>query len=160
MLLLRRSRQSRARYAGNRHNIGFMAVDEIVRRHGFGAVAQALPGRASRRHARRRAGAGPEADDLHERIRAARSARPCASSSSSPATSSSFHDEIDLAPAKVRVKTGGGNAGHNGIRSIDAHIGNDFHRVRIGVGHPGEKDVVHSHVLGDFGKADRPGSSR
>ena len=67
-----------------------------------------------------------------------------------------FHDEIDLAPAKVRVKTGGGVAGHNGLRSITAHIGNDYRRVRIGVGHPGVKDLVYGHVLNDFAKDERP----
>ena len=67
-----------------------------------------------------------------------------------------FHDEIDLAPAKVRVKTGGGVAGHNGLRSISAHVGNDYRRVRIGVGHPGVKELVHSHVLHDFAKDEKP----
>jgi len=67
-----------------------------------------------------------------------------------------FHDELDLPPAKVRVKTGGGIAGHNGLRSITAHIGNDYRRVRIGIGHPGVKDLVHAYVLSDFAKADRP----
>ena len=67
-----------------------------------------------------------------------------------------FHDEIDLAPAKVRVKTGGGVAGHNGLRSISAHVGNDYRRVRIGVGHPGVKDLVHAYVLNDFAKDERP----
>jgi PTH1 family peptidyl-tRNA hydrolase len=66
-----------------------------------------------------------------------------------------FHDEIDLAPSKLRVKAGGGNAGHNGLRSISAHIGNEYARVRIGVGHPGSKDLVSAHVLRDFAKADR-----
>ena len=65
-----------------------------------------------------------------------------------------FHDELDLAPGRVRVKTGGGTAGHNGLRSIDAHIGPDFTRVRIGIGHPGDKRLVSHHVLGDFAKAD------
>jgi PTH1 family peptidyl-tRNA hydrolase len=67
-----------------------------------------------------------------------------------------FHDELDLPPAKLRVKIGGGNAGHNGLRSLDAHLGNEFRRVRIGIGHPGHKDIVHSHVLNDFAKAERP----
>ena len=66
-----------------------------------------------------------------------------------------LHDEVELPPAKVRVKTGGGNAGHNGLRSISAHIGNDYRRVRLGVGHPGVKELVHGHVLGDFSKAER-----
>ena len=67
-----------------------------------------------------------------------------------------FHDEIDLPPAKVRVKTGGGAAGHNGLRSISSHVGNDYRRVRIGVGHPGTKELVMPYVLGDFAKAERP----
>src|SRR5882762_4448872 len=67
-----------------------------------------------------------------------------------------FHDEIELPPAKVRVKTGGGIAGHNGLRSISAHVGNDYRRVRIGVGHPGVKELVHAHVLNDFAKDERP----
>ena len=67
-----------------------------------------------------------------------------------------FHDEIDLAPGKVRVKVGGGIAGHNGLRSITAHVGNDYRRVRIGVGHPGVKDLVHAYVLNDFAKSERP----
>jgi PTH1 family peptidyl-tRNA hydrolase len=66
-----------------------------------------------------------------------------------------FHDEIDLAAGKVRLKTGGGVAGHNGLRSITAHVGNDYRRVRIGVGHPGDKDLVHAHVLSDFAKSER-----
>jgi PTH1 family peptidyl-tRNA hydrolase len=67
-----------------------------------------------------------------------------------------FHDEIELPPAKVRVKAGGGNAGHNGLRSISAHVGNDYRRVRLGVGHPGHKDLVQPYVLNDFAKSDRP----
>ena len=67
-----------------------------------------------------------------------------------------FHDELDLPPGKVRVKTGGGNAGHNGLKSITAHIGNDYRRVRIGIGHPGDRALVHNYVLGDFAKADAP----
>jgi PTH1 family peptidyl-tRNA hydrolase len=67
-----------------------------------------------------------------------------------------FHDEIELPPAKLRVKTGGGIAGHNGLRSISAHVGNDYRRVRIGVGHPGVKELVHSHVLNDFAKSEKP----
>jgi PTH1 family peptidyl-tRNA hydrolase len=66
-----------------------------------------------------------------------------------------FHDELDLPPAKVRVKTGGGVAGHNGLRSITAHVGNDYRRVRIGIGHPGSKELVHPYVLSDFPKAER-----
>jgi PTH1 family peptidyl-tRNA hydrolase len=67
-----------------------------------------------------------------------------------------FHDELELPPAKVRVKVGGGIAGHNGLRSISSHIGNDYRRVRLGIGHPGVKELVHGHVLSDFAKADQP----
>jgi PTH1 family peptidyl-tRNA hydrolase len=66
-----------------------------------------------------------------------------------------LHDELDLAPGKLKVKSGGGNAGHNGLRSITAHLGNDYWRVRIGIGHPGAKELVHHWVLGDFAKADQ-----
>jgi PTH1 family peptidyl-tRNA hydrolase len=66
-----------------------------------------------------------------------------------------FHDELDLAPGKMRVKTGGGHAGHNGLRSIEAHIGSGFRRVRLGIGHPGDRDAVHGYVLSDFTKSDR-----
>jgi PTH1 family peptidyl-tRNA hydrolase len=66
-----------------------------------------------------------------------------------------FHDELDLTPGKLRVKTGGGNAGHNGLRSISAHVGNDYRRVRFGIGHPGDKDMVESYVLQDFAKSER-----
>jgi PTH1 family peptidyl-tRNA hydrolase len=65
-----------------------------------------------------------------------------------------FHDELDLAPSKLRVKVGGGNAGHNGLRSITAHCGNDYRRVRLGIGHPGDKALVHPYVLSDFAKAE------
>jgi len=68
-----------------------------------------------------------------------------------------FHDELDLVPFKVKVKTGGGTAGHNGLRSIDRHLGPDFRRVRIGIGHPGHKDRVHGHVLGNYAKAEQDG---
>jgi PTH1 family peptidyl-tRNA hydrolase len=73
-----------------------------------------------------------------------------------PAAVTVFHDEIELRPSKVRVKTGGGNAGHNGLRSISEHIGNDYRRVRLGVGHPGSKDLVQPYVLSDFAKSERP----
>jgi PTH1 family peptidyl-tRNA hydrolase len=67
-----------------------------------------------------------------------------------------FHDELDLPPAKLRIKTGGGNAGHNGLRSISAHVGNDYRRVRLGIGHPGTKELVHPYVLNDFAKSEQP----
>ena len=67
-----------------------------------------------------------------------------------------LHDELDLAPGKLRVKTGGGNAGHNGLRSISAHLGNDYRRVRLGIGHPGDKALVYDYVLSDFARAEMP----
>ena len=92
----------------------------------------------------------------HERVRAARWRKPCISTSSMPASVVVFHDEVELPPGKVRVKIGGGNAGHNGLRSITAHIGNDYRRVRFGVGHPGDKDMMEAYVLQDFAKSERP----
>ena len=86
---------------------------------------------------------------------AAPSPRPRISTSCRSADVTVFHDEIDLPPGKVRVKIGGGIAGHNGLRSISAHIGNDYRRVRIGVGHPGDKDMVQHYVLSDFAKSER-----
>jgi PTH1 family peptidyl-tRNA hydrolase len=73
-----------------------------------------------------------------------------------PADIAVFHDELELPSAKLRVKVGGGIAGHNGLRSISAHVGNDYRRVRLGIGHPGVKELVHGHVLSDFAKSDRP----
>jgi PTH1 family peptidyl-tRNA hydrolase len=144
-------------YAGNRHNIGFMAVDEIVRRHGLAA-----PRGKSRPHGMVSEG----------RIDGARVIvlKPLTFMNNSgqavgeavryyklePADVFVFHDELDLAAGKVRAKLGGGNAGHNGLRSIDAHIGREYWRVRLGIGHPGDRDRVHGHVLKDFAKSDRP----
>ena len=87
---------------------------------------------------------------------AARSLKRCTSTNCRFTRVTVFHDEIDLRPAKVRVKIGGGIAGHNGLRSISEHIGNDYRRVRIGVGHPGNKDMVQHYVLSDFAKSERP----
>ncbi len=87
--------------------------------------------------------------------RPARSAKPALLQDSTAADVIVIHDEIDLAPGKVRVKQGGGRGGHNGLRSIDAHLGTDYWRVRLGVGHPGDKDLVHGYVLHDFDKADQ-----
>jgi len=142
------------KYAGNRHNVGFMAVDEIVRRHGFG------PWR------KRFQGAIAEGTLAGEKVIALKPMTYMNDSGQSvgeamrffnlePGNVIVFHDELDLPPGKVRVKTGGGLAGHNGLRSLGAHIGPDFQRARIGIGHPGSKDVVLYHVLRDFAKADR-----
>jgi peptidyl-tRNA hydrolase, PTH1 family len=143
------------RYAGNRHNIGFMAIDALVRRHNLGPWRKRFRGVTSE---------GPVGN---ERVIALKPETFMNDSGLAVAEAANFykidvghvvvfHDEIDLAPAKVRVKTGGGVAGHNGLRSITSHVGNDYVRVRIGVGHPGVKDQVYSYVLGDFAVAERP----
>ena len=141
-------------YAGNRHNIGFMAVDAIAKRHGIG------PWR------RRFQGVSAEGPLSGERVLLLLPGTFMNDSGRAVAEAVNFyklglpdivvvHDEIDLEPGKVRVKTGGGSAGHNGLRSISSHVGNDYRRVRIGVGHPGVKDLVHDYVLSDFAKSER-----
>src|SRR5947208_12153517 len=144
-----------AKYAGNRHNIGFMGVDAIAKRHGFPPWRRRFQGVASE------GAIGREkvllllpGTYMNESGRAVAEAQHFYKLPVGDIAV--FHDEIELPPAKVRVKVGGGVAGHNGLRSISAHIGNDYKRVRIGVGHPGVKDLVHPHVLSDFGKDDRP----
>jgi PTH1 family peptidyl-tRNA hydrolase len=143
------------RYAGNRHNIGFMVVEAIARRHGIG------PWR------RRFQGVAAEGTLGSERVILLLPGTFMNDSGLSVAEAAHFykigagdivvfHDEIDLPAGKLRVKTGGGIAGHNGLRSISSHVGNDYRRVRIGVGHPGVKELVHNHVLSDFAKAERP----
>jgi PTH1 family peptidyl-tRNA hydrolase len=143
-----------ARYVSNRHNIGFMAAEAIARRHGIG------PWR------RRFQGVAAEGTIGSEKVLLLLPGTFMNESGHAVAEAAHFyklppgevvvlHDEIDLAPAKLRVKTGGGIAGHNGLRSVTAHIGNDYRRVRIGVGHPGDKDLVHAYVLGDFAKDER-----
>jgi peptidyl-tRNA hydrolase, PTH1 family len=143
------------RYADNRHNIGFMAVEAIARRHGFPPWRRRFQGVATE---------GPLAGEkvllllpgtfMNESGLAVAEAAHFYKIGTGDIVV--FHDEIDLPPAKVRVKTGGGVAGHNGLRSISSHVGNDYRRVRIGVGHPGVKELVHNHVLSDFAKAERP----
>jgi PTH1 family peptidyl-tRNA hydrolase len=141
-------------YAGNRHNVGFMAVEAIAKRHGIG------PWR------RRFQGVSAEGPLSGERVLLLLPGTYMNESGRAVAEAANFyklglpdivvfHDEIDLAPGKVRVKTGGGSAGHNGLRSISSHIGNDYRRVRIGVGHPGVKELVHAYVLNDFAKSER-----
>lgn len=144
-----------ARYAGNRHNIGFMAVDEIARVHA------AAPWR------RRFQGEAAEAVVGRERTLLLKPLTYMNESGRAVAEAMRFykipiddvavlHDELDLAPAKLRMKTGGGNAGHNGLRSITAQCGNDYRRVRLGIGHPGDKALVHGYVLNDFAKSEQP----
>jgi peptidyl-tRNA hydrolase, PTH1 family len=141
------------KHAGNRHNIGFMAVQAIARRH------DVSPWR------RRFQGVAVEGNIASERVLLLlpgtymnESGRAVAEAAHyyklDPANVVVFHDEVDLPPAKVRVKIGGSDAGHNGLRSITAHIGNDYKRVRIGIGKPDVKDLVPMHVLGDFGKSE------
>ena len=142
-----------SKYARNRHNIGFLAVDEIARRHGFAPWRRRFQGETS------------EGVLDHERVillkpttymnesgRAVQEAANFFKLAAGQVTV--FQDELELPPAKVRVKVGGGIAGHNGLRSISSHIGNEYRRVRLGIGHPGVKELVHSHVLSDFAKDD------
>jgi PTH1 family peptidyl-tRNA hydrolase len=144
-----------ARYAGNRHNIGFMAVDAIARRHGIGPWRRRFQGvSAEGKIGVSRALLLLPGTYMNESGNAVAEAAHFYKLDLGAIVV--FHDEIDLPPAKVRVKTGGGIAGHNGLRSISAHIGNEYRRVRIGVGHPGHKDLVQSYVLQDFAKAERP----
>ena len=141
------------RYARNRHNIGFMAVDEIVDRYGFGPWRARFQGRA----AEGRVG-GEKLLALEPHTYMNESGRAVGEAlrfyKLEPEQAVVLHDEIDLKPGKVKVKRGGSPGGHNGLRSIDAHVGRDYWRVRLGVGHPGDKDLVHGHVLHDFAKAD------
>lgn len=143
-----------ARYAGNRHNIGFMVADAIASRHGFPAWRRRFHGEASE------ATLGAERvlllkplTFMNESGRAVAEAQHFYKLAAGDIVV--FHDELDLAPARVRAKTGGGIAGHNGLRSITAHCGNDYRRVRLGIGHPGDKAMVHAYVLNDFAKAER-----
>lgn len=141
------------KYTKNRHNIGFMAVDRIAQDHGFGPWRNSWSGLVSEG----RLGnqkiillkpqqfmnlSGQSTGEAMRYLKAA------------PDDITVFHDELDLAPGKLRHKTGGGHAGHNGLRSIHQHIGEAYHRIRLGIGHPGDKNMVSNYVLGDFAKAD------
>ena len=144
-----------ARYAGNRHNIGFMVVDAIAKRHGIAPWRRRFQGVAAD---------GPIGSERVQLLLPGTfmndSGRAVAEAAHFYKLGVSeivvFHDELDLPPAKVRVKVGGGVAGHNGLRSVSAHIGNEYKRVRIGIGHPGDKDLVQPYVLRDFARTDRP----
>lgn len=140
----------------NRHNIGFMAVDAVIARFGLGAP------RARRQPAGLFSDGVIEGDKvmvLKPRTYMNDSGRAVGAAvrywKLAPEDVIVFHDELDLAPGKVRVKRGGGHGGHNGLRSIDSHIGRDYRRVRLGIGHPGDKDRVTGHVLRNFSRADR-----
>ena len=140
-------------YAMHRHNVGFMALDVIAEMHGFGPVQKKFQGWL---HEGRVAGIRvmllKPATFMNESGRAVGEALRFYKLGTEALTV--FHDELDLAPFKVKVKTGGGTAGHNGLRSIDQHLGPDFRRVRIGIGHPGHKDRVTGYVLGNYAKAE------
>ena len=143
-----------ARHAGNRHNIGFMAVDAIARRHGFTPWRRRFQGVASEGTlGNRKTLLLLPGTFMNESGRAVAEAANFYKIGLGDVIV--FHDELDLAPGKLRVKTGGGVAGHNGLRSITAHMGNDYKRVRIGIGHPGDKNIVHAYVLSDFAKSER-----
>ncbi len=143
-----------AEYARNRHNVGFMALDRIASRHAFTPWRRKFSG-----HAADGTLAGEKVVLLKPDTYMNDSGRAVGEAARylkiTAADVVVFHDELDLAPGKLRVKTGGGNAGHNGLRSIAAIFGNETQRVRIGIGHPGHKDLVHGWVLHDFAKADR-----
>ncbi|OWJ58308.1 aminoacyl-tRNA hydrolase [Inquilinus limosus] len=142
-----------AQYAYHRHNVGFMALDDIVERHSFSPWKLKFQGRlADGRIGTERVLALEPTTYMNDSGRSVGEAMRFFKLT--PADVVVFHDELDLAAGKVRVKKGGGTAGHNGLRSLDAHIGPEFWRVRIGIGHPGHKDRVHGWVLGDFAKAD------
>jgi peptidyl-tRNA hydrolase, PTH1 family len=143
-----------ARHAANRHNVGFMSLQAIARRHGIGPWRRRFQGVACEGSL-----GGVRSllllpgTYMNESGRAVADAVHFYKLALGDVTV--FHDEIDLPPGKMRVKVGGGIAGHNGLRSISAHIGNDYRRVRIGVGHPGNKDLVYAYVLSDFAKSEQ-----
>ncbi|MBI4922049.1 MAG: aminoacyl-tRNA hydrolase [Devosia nanyangense] len=142
------------KYRNNRHNIGFMAADAIASRHGFppfrekfkGVIAEGTIGGEKVLILKPLTFMNSSGDSVESVAQFYKLA---------PADITVIYDEIDLIPGKVRIKTGGGNGGHNGLRSIDPRIGTDYRRVRLGVGHPGHKEAVMHWVLGDFSKADR-----
>ena len=142
-----------AKYAGNRHNIGFMALDRIAADHGFapwrgkfqGSLSEGKFGSEKVLLLKPETFMNLSGQSVGEAMRFFKLV---------PGDITVFHDELDLAPGKVKLKTGGGHAGHNGLRSLHAHIGDSYHRVRLGIGHPGHKDRVAPYVLSDFAKAD------
>ncbi len=142
--------------ARHRHNIGFMALDEIARRHRFSPWRKRFKGEVAEGIV-----AGQKVlalKPLTYMNASGEAVQPAAAFMKIPPNAITvFHDELDLAPAKVRVKLGGGAAGHNGLRDIQRALGTpDYWRVRLGIGHPGHKDRVHGHVLGNFAKVDEP----
>ncbi len=145
-----------AQYALHRHNIGYMAADAIAEVHRFDPWRVRFQGLSSEGRI-----GGTKLLLLKPTTYMNESGRSVGEAMRfyklTPADVTVFYDELDLAPGKVRVKVGGGAAGHNGIRSLTAHIGEDFRRVRLGIGHPGHKERVTGHVLGNFAKAELDG---
>jgi peptidyl-tRNA hydrolase, PTH1 family len=141
-------------YAKNRHNIGFMAADAIVRRHSFGRFRNKFHGEISEGSV-----AGRKVLVLKPKTYMNDSGRSVLAAATFHRVPTRnilvLHDELDLPGGRLRMKRGGGHGGHNGLRSIHAHLGPDFRRVRLGIGHPGDKDQVVRHVLKDFAKADQ-----
>lgn len=141
-------------YALHRHNVGFMALDVIADMYGFGSVQKKFQGWAQEgRIGSEKILLLKPATFMNESGRAVGEALRFYKLE--PSALTVFHDELDLAPFKVKIKQGGGTAGHNGLKSIDRHIGPDFRRVRIGIGHPGHKERVHGHVLGNYAKSEQ-----
>ncbi len=141
------------KYARHRHNVGFMAVERIAERHRFGPWKRKFQGVAADGEIAGEKVLLLKPDTyMNETGRAVGEAARFLKIGIADVVA--FHDELDLAPGKLKVKSGGGNAGHNGLRSITQHVGNDFVRVRIGIGHPGAKELVHGYVLHDFARAD------
>lgn len=142
-----------AKYARNRHNVGFMALDRIAQDHGFapwrskfqGEITEGMLGGQKVILLKPTTYMNNSGQSVQAALRFYKI---------DTADLVVFHDEIDLAPGKLRVKSGGGHAGHNGLRSLHAHVGPDYQRVRIGVGHPGRKEAVPGYVLHDFARAD------
>lgn len=143
-----------ADYARNRHNIGFMAVDAIAERHGFGPWKSRFQGQISEgRLGTEKVLLLKPMTYMNESGRSVGEALRFFKLTE--ADMLIFHDELDLAPGRIRLKSGGGHAGHNGLRSIHAHCSPDYRRLRLGIGHPGHKDAVRGYVLKDFSKADQ-----
>lgn len=143
-----------SQYAGNRHNIGFMAVDAIQRRPGFApwskkfkaVISEGELGGEKVLLMKPQTFMNLSGEAVGEAMRFYKLG---------PENIIAIYDELDLLPGKARIKTGGGHGGHNGVKSLDAHCGKEYRRLRLGIGHPGSKEQVHNHVLGDFGKVDQ-----
>lgn len=143
-----------SKYQGNRHNIGFMAVDAIQRLPGFGPWSKKFKAEISEGEIggekvllmKPQTFMNLSGEAVGEAMRFYKL---------TPADITTIYDELDLPPGRARIKTGGGHGGHNGVKSLDAHCGKEYRRLRLGIGHPGSKEQVHNHVLGDFAKSDQ-----